>query len=597
MYSLWRRNTGSPRLGGPSVEVGRRSLRLEDGLCQTLIVTGYPRDVRPGWAQPLLNHPGVIDAALHIDPVPAPLASTRLRRRRTRLESAWRTDAAHGRVEDPHQAAAAGDAAELAERVATGQSRLYRLAVYLTVHARTEDDLHARITDLRALAAGLLVGTAPATWRALHGWTSTLPLGADALQAGRSVDTDAVAAMIPFASPDPAPELGPTAVVYGENTHSQGLVLWDRFGGGLDNHNAVYLAASGAGKSYAAKLELLRSLMVGVQAAVIDPEDEYAALCESVGGTRIALGAEGRINPFDIPEGAKDGFTGRCLFAHTLTAAMVGALSAEEAAALDRAVITAYTCAGITRDPATWDRPAPLLRDVVQALEDDDEPEGAGLAAKVARYTTGSAAPLFDGPTTADASAEHLTVFSLRHLPEEARTIGMLLALDRTWNTVEHGDPMPRLITVDEGWVLLGNPVGAHYLYKLAKAGRKRWCGLTVITQDVGDVLATDLGKAVVANAATAVLGRQAAQNLDAVAGAFELSEGEKHMVATAGRGQALLVGESHRAGFHPFASPTEHALITTDPAELAAMDDNGGTEAPGGFGTDIDDELEERGW
>ena len=145
--------------------------------------------------------------------------------------------------------------------------------------------------------------------------------------------------------------------------------------------------------------------------------------------------------------------------------------------------------------------------------------------------------------------------------------------------------------------MLLGNPVGARYLYKLAKAGRKRWCGLTVITQDVGDVLATDLGKAVVANAATAVLGRQAAQNLDAVAGAFELSEGEKHMVATAGRGQALLVGEGHRAGFHPFASPAEHALITTDPAELAAMDDDGGTEAPGGFGADIDDELEERGW
>ncbi|MFC7742079.1 VirB4 family type IV secretion system protein [Nocardiopsis composta] len=547
-----------------------------------------------GWAQPLLSHPGLVDAALHIDPVPAPVAAERLRRRRVRLESAWRADAGRGRVEDPHQAAAAEDAAELAERVATGRSRLFRLSFYLTVHAPTPTELEARVADLRALASGLLVDTAPATWRALHGWISTLPLGTDALGAGRTVDTDAIAAAIPFASPDLAPVLGRTAVVYGENTHSGGLVLWDRFSGGLDNHNAVYLARSGAGKSYTAKLELLRSLMAGVQAAVIDPEDEYAALCEAVGGTRIPLGAGGRINPFDIPTNSPEGFTDRCLFAHTLIAAMAGELAPTEAAAVDRAVLTAYARAGITRDPATWKRPAPLLTGVAAALEEDEDPAGAALAAKLERFTSGSAAVLFDGPTTATTEA-HLSVVSLRRLPEEARTLGMLIALDRIWTTVEHTEPRPRLITVDEGWVLLGNPVGARYLYKLAKAGRKRWTGLTVITQDVGDVLATDLGKAVVANAATTVLLRQAPQNLDAVAEAFQLSEGERHLIASAGRGQALLVSGEQRAGLSALASPAEHRLITTDPAELADQENTRGAEGDDPAGVEAD--LEARGW
>src|SRR5690606_24017145 len=197
------------------------------------------------------------------------------------------------------------------------------------------------------------------------------------------------------------------------------------------------------------KLELLRSLMAGVQAAVIDPEDEYAALCEAVGGTRIPLGAGGRINPFDIPTGSPEGFTDRCLFAHTLLAAMAGELAPSEAAAVDRAVITAYARAGITRDPATWRRPAPLLADVAAALEEDEDAIGAVLAAKLERFPHGSAAVLFDGPPSATTDA-HLSVASLRRLPEEARTLGMLIALDRFWTAVEHTEPRPRLITVDE---------------------------------------------------------------------------------------------------------------------------------------------------
>ncbi|TDQ54386.1 VirB4 family type IV secretion system protein [Actinorugispora endophytica] len=567
---------GSPRLGGPAIRIGARRLDVDGSVCQTLIVTGYPREVGAAWAEPLLTFPGRVDVAAHITPLHPGTAADRLRRRRARLESAWRLDAVRGRVEDPAQAAAAADAAVLAERLATGQGRLFTLAVYITVHAATPETLDAEVEQVRMLAASLLVDTAPATFRALGGWISTLPLATDALGARRTVDTDALAALLPFTSPDPAADLGETTVVYGTNTHSSGLVLWDRFCGGLDNHNAVVLAQSGAGKSYLAKLEILRSLLVGVEVSVIDPEDEYARLADAVGGTRVPLGTpDGRINPFDLPEGGGDqALTGRALFVHTLVAAMLGPLTPDEAAALDRAILTAYAGAGITRDARTWARTPPLLADLASALAGDGDAAAAGLADRLTPYVSGSHATLFDGPTTTRLDG-HLVVASLRRLPDELKTVGMLLVLDALWRrTIDSPTRRPRMIAVDEGWALLQDPVGAKYLYRLAKAARKHWTGLTVITQDVGDVLATDLGRAVAANAATQILLRQAPQNLDAVTSAFQLSDGERHTVAAAPRGHALLLAGHQRVGLRALASPEEHRLITSDPAELDTLDD-----------------------
>ncbi|MFD6949848.1 conjugal transfer protein TraC [Nocardiopsis sp. TSRI0078] len=578
-------------------------------MCQTLVVTGYPREVAAGWAEPLLTYPGQLDIAFHLEPVPAPVAAARLRKRRARLESAHRTGTAQGRVEDPHQVTAAVDAAEIADRIATGQGRLFKVGVYITVHAPGLEMLEAELQQVHALCSSLLVDAIPATFRPLQGWIATLPLGTDALGTGRSMDTDAVATTLPFTSPELVADLGETTVVYGTNTHSNGLVAWDRFCGGLDNHNSVILARSGAGKSYLAKLEVLRSLLVGVEVAVIDPEGEYLRLTEAVGGTILRLGTEnGRLNPFAFPtSGAeKDGqaFTSRALFLHTLVTAMVGQLSATEKTVLDRAIIAAYAEAGITRDPTTWDQPAPVLADLAAALEDvaagpdtGDEPAHAAqaLADRLDPFVHGSHTTLFDGPSTGRVDG-HLTVVSLKELPDEVRPVGVLIALDAIWRHITAGTPeRPRMVVVDEAWLLLQDPAAARYLARLAKAGRKHWAGLTLITQDVGDVLGTELGRVVIANAATQVLLKQAPQNLDAVSEAFHLSTGETHMVNTAPRGSALLVAGHQRVGFHPAASPAEHRLITSDPAELAAMQDEE-DEEPEEDGSQNDDSAPETG-
>lgn len=565
-----------------SVEVTPRFLRVGDGYAATLVVTGYPAEVGPAWLEPLLSWPGRLDLALHIDPLPAPIAAARLRDQRARFESSRRADAERGKLADPMVEAAADDAADLAARLARGAAKLFRVGLYLTVHARTETELLEACAQVKAAAASTLIEVQPATWRHLAGWTTTLPLATDSLQMRRTMDTAALAAAFPLASADlPAPLPGdPPAeggVLYGVNPDSQGIVWWDRWA--QENHNSVVLARSGAGKSYFVKLEILRNLYQRVQVAVIDPEDEYLRLADAVGGTVVRLGAPGvKINPLDLPTGDRrpDVLTRRGLFLHTLVAVLLGQQPPPaERAALDRAILAAYRRAGITPDPATHHRPAPLLRDLDACLHADNDPAARQLAARLAPWVHGSFSHLFDGSTTTRPDG-HLVVWSLRHLPDELRAVGTLLALDAIWRQVDTpGQPnVRRLVVVDEAWLLMRDGDGAKFLFRMSKAARKRHAGLAVITQDVADVLGSDLGQAVVANAATQILLKQAPQAIDAIGDAFGLTAGERRLLLAARVGTGLLISGTNRTSFEAVASDAEHRLCTTRPSELADLDD-----------------------
>ncbi|GAB3275112.1 hypothetical protein GCM10027589_00020 [Actinocorallia lasiicapitis] len=556
------------RLPGPStLKINPRSVEFPDGLCASFAIAGYPREVGAGWLAPLTGYPGHLDISLHIEPIPPLVAAQRLRRQLARLESATAT----GRNVDFAAEAAADDAAELASALARGHGRLFRVGLYLTVHASDADDLDAQVQHVKALAASLLLDAHPTTFRALQGWTATLPLGTDPLQTRRTFDTAALAASFPFASPDLRPRLADTPVLLGLNTYSCGVVLWDRFA--HDNHNSVTIARSGAGKSYFTKLEVLRLLFHQVEVCVIDPEDEYRPLADAVAGTHLALGTPGTcFNPFDLPDQADgdDVLDRRAMFLQTLVATMLGQpLTPAEKATLDKAVIATYAAAGITCDRRTWKRPAPLLADLATMLEASDGAEASALAARLAPYTSGSYRSLFAGPTTTRPDG-HLIVFSLRDLAEEVRPVGMLLALDAIWRRVANpADRRKRLVVVDEAWTLMREAEGAKFLYRLAKSARKHWAGLAVVTQDAADLLASDLGKAVVANAATQILLRQAPQAIDEITEAFDLTEGERLFLLSAGQGEGLVcAGTGDRAAFTAVADPYEHALATTSPAD-----------------------------
>ena len=559
-------------VGPDAVEVGARRLRLGEGYAATLAIAGYPREVGAGWLDPLLSHPGRLDVAIHVDPVPAAVAADRLRRQRARLESARRMTAAKERLADPDVDVAAEDAADLAARLARGEGRLFRVGLYLTVRADTPAGLDAEVARVRALCASLLLDAQPATWRQLQGWVTTLAVGVDNLGLRRSFDTAALAAAFPFATAELPGSGAGAGVLYGRAATGGGLVCWDRFA--QPNYNSVILARSGAGKSYLAKLEALRSLYAGIEVAVIDPEDEYARLARTVGGTHLALGTPGvRVNPFDPdPADGPEALVRRALFAHTLVPVLLGeALDPAARAALDRGVLAAYHGAGISSDPRTFARPAPTLADVTEALAGDEEdPAARTLAARLGRFVAGSHKGLFDGPTTTRA-AGHLVVFSLAALADELKAAGTLLAVDNVWRAVTNpAARRRRLVVVDEAWLVMADPAGAGFLHRLAKSARKHWCGLTVVTQDAADLLGTELGQAVVANAATQILLRQAPQAIDAVGDAFALSAGERAFLLAAPVGTGILAAGAERTTFHALASRLEHQAVTTDPAELA---------------------------
>ncbi|HTB49749.1 MAG TPA: hypothetical protein VK701_02115, partial [Solirubrobacteraceae bacterium] len=551
-------------------EVERDYLRTGNIWHRTLAVTGYPREVSHGWLAPLLRAAGELDLSLHIGPVAPVIAADRLRRQRARLESSRRIEADRGRLSDPALAAAAQDADELASALARGESRLFRSGLYLAITAASREELEERTERVRALCASMLLHTVPTTFRAWDGWLSSLPLGVDRLRLTRTFDTPALAAGFPFALSDPP--LESNGVLYGL-TDSGAPVIADRFH--RENFNAVLLARSGAGKSYTAKLEALRLLYQGVQVFVLDPEDEFRRLCVAVGGAYLPLtGPEPvALNPLDLPSGGHArALDERILFlAELVELLLTGGLDGGELAVLDRAARAAYQAAGITNDPSTHSRPAPLLSDLVRCLEAEGE-VGKSLAERLSPYSSGSHSSLFDRPTSATPDS-HFVCISMRGLPERLKAPALLVALDAVWRSLE-GPLRRRCVVADEAWLLMREAPGARFLFRLAKAARKRWTGLTTITQDPGDLLDSALGQAVVANASQHTLLRQAPQAIERIGEAFDLTAGERRYLLTCPTGQGLLLTGEERVPLRVVASPAEHELVTTDPADLAAHEE-----------------------
>lgn len=555
-------------IGPDAVEIFPRRIRCGDQWLQTLCVTGYPREVKPGWLQPLLAYPGPVDVAVHVEPYPAEIAADRLKRQLARLESSRRLDEKRQRIPDPTLEAAVSDASDLSSRLAKGEERMFRVGLYLTVRAFSEDELDREVKKLKALCASLLLDTRHATFRALEGFITTLPLGVDALSLRRTFDTSALATTFPFGSAELSMSKG---IFLGRNQATGGLIFFDRFS--HDNHNQVILARSGAGKSFLAKLIVLRSLYEGIEVLVIDPEGEYKRLADSVGGTVISLGPGGsRLNPLDLPATrSADAVAEQALFCHTLIAALLGGASPQERAALDHALLSAYERAGITSDPGTHHRSAPLLKDVVSQLGEDDI--SRSLAFRLKPFVSGSHRGLLDRPTTSRPDS-HVVVLSLKDVSDELKSAATLMALDAVWRRVRSGERKPRVVVIDEAWWLLstGDDLAPRYLQRLAKSARKHYCGLLTITQDVGDVLESPLGAAILSNASSCVVMRQSPQSIDSVAEVFKLSLGEKNLLLSSSVGAGLFIAGDERAPIDVIASEEEHRLAVTGRAELETI-------------------------
>ena len=399
---------------------------------------------------------------------------------------------------------------------------------------------------------------------------TTLPLAQDRLMINRNMDTTSLATTFPFTSSELTQNRG---VLYGLNEHNGSLVILDRFS--LENANSVVFAKSGSGKSYLIKLEALRSLMFDTEVLVIDPENEYQALCNAVGGEYIVFSyqSKAKINPFDLSQVYEEGqneLGQKVLSLHSLFKTMMGDLAPQEEALLDRAIILTYKQKGITPDPATQKKEPPLLEDLYKVLVGMEEDVALNLAARLEKYVKGSFRGIFDQHTNVDLS-NTFTVFSIKELEDALRPIAMFMILDYIWTRIKK-DLKRRLLIVDEAWYMMRYPDSASFMFSMAKRARKYYLGLTTITQDVEDFLNSDYGKAIVTNSSIQILMKQSSAAIDKLAQVFYLSEGEKHLLLASGVGHGLIFAGANHVALEVVASPEEHALITSSPEELIAQ-------------------------
>lgn len=560
-----------------SIEIHSSYFRLGTKYGRTLYVYGYPHQIYTGWLSPLINIDEVLDVSMYIYPVESQVVLNNLRKKVTQLEASASINSEKGRVRDPALEAALNDAEELRDQIQVGAERFFRFGLYVTLWADSMDELNFVQQKIETIFGQQMVFSKVASSQQEQGLNSSVPQMSDQLQIRRNMNTGAISTSFPFTSADLTDNTG---ILYGINMHNNGLVIFDRFR--LENANMAVFAKSGAGKSFTVKLEALRSMMMGTEVIIIDPENEYQKLADAVGGAyiRLSLNSQTRINPFDLPrvidsDEADDALRANLVTLHGLFRLMLGgsqvsagavnmsALTPVEEADLDQALIDTYARVGITSDPLTHNSTPPTIADLYDTLLHMGG-SGPSLAQRLRKYTTGTFAGIFSQQSNIDIN-NPMVVFNIRDLEDELRPVAMYIVLSHIWN-ITRTDQKKRMLIVDEAWQLMKYDDSANFLFSLAKRARKYYLGLTTVTQDVEDFMSSKMGRAIVSNTSMQLLLKQSTSAVDVLSDVFKLTEEEKKRLANFPIGQGLFfAGQSH-VHIQIQASPTEQQLITTNP-------------------------------
>jgi len=570
-------NTLRDTIAPSSIEIHSSYFRLGTKYGRTLYVYGYPRELYTGWLSSIINIDQVVDISMFIYPVDTQVVLNNLRKKVTQLEADMQINSEKGRVRDPGREAALQDAEELRDQLQVGAERFFRFGLYVTVYGDSLDELSFVQHAIETIFGQQLVYSKAASSQQEQGLNCTVPQMSDQLQIRRNMNTGAISTSFPFTSADLTQDGG---ILYGINMHNNGLVIFDRFT--LENANMVVFAKSGAGKSFAVKLEALRSMMMGSDILIIDPENEYQKLCEAVGGSyiRLSLSSDTRINPFDLPkvidkEDADDALRANLITLHGLLRLMLGgtqvtaqgqplaALTPAEEADLDQALIDTYARVGITSDPLTHNSTPPTISDLYDTLLHMGG-TGPQLAQRLRKYTSGTFAGIFSQQSNIDIN-NNMVVFNIRDLEDELRPVAMYIVLSHIWN-ITRSYQKKRMLIVDEAWQLMKYDDSANFMFSLAKRARKYALGLTTITQDVEDFMGSKMGRAIVANASMQLLLKQSSSAVDVLGDVFKLTEEERKRLANFPVGQGLFFAGQNHVHIQVIASQTETQLISTTP-------------------------------
>jgi len=556
-----------------SVEVDFDYLKINDVYFRTIFVGGYPRFVAPGWLEPVVNIDTSLDISFYIYPVDGKSVLDDLRRKIAEMEAEMTTDIERGKIVDPVTQAKLEDAQALQEQLVKGIERFYEFGFYITIPANSPEELNQITKQVESQLGSLMIVSKHAMLDMSEGFMATAPFGIDRLNITRNMDTTSVATTFPLTSTELSSDRG---VLFGINSQNESFIIFDRFS--LQNANMTIFATSGAGKSYFVKLEAIRSLMVGIETIVIDPESEYKTIAEAVGGEYISFSynSTAKINPFDLSQIREEGENQlglKILSLHSLMKVIMGTISPTQEALLDRALIMTYKAKGITMDPETQGREPPLMEDLYKTLIGMEVPDALDLAARIEKFVKGSFVGIFDQQTNINIT-NPFTVFSVKDLQDALRPIAMFIILDYIWTRVKK-DLKKRILIVDEAWHMMRYPDTAQFLWSVVKRARKYYLGLTTITQDVEDFLGQDIGKAIVTNSAMQVLLKQSPAAIDKIGEVFYLSQGEKRLLLAANVGEGIFFAGPHHAPIRIVASENENKLITTKPQEVIKVATN----------------------
>ena len=553
-----------------ALEINSGFVKIGEKIARTLFVFSYPRFLAINWFSPIINMDKVFDISLYIHPMDTAGVLRQLQKKVAEVQSQIHMREEKGMVRDPMLDAAYQNLEELRDKLQQAQERLFSFGLYLTIYAETIEELDREESEIRSMLESKLVYAKPALFQQGDGLLTVFPLGRDLLGINTKLNSSPISSLFPFVSFDLTSNKG---ILYGVNRHNNSLVLFDRFS--LENYNSVIFAKSGAGKSYATKLEILRSLMFETDVIIIDPEREYEYLAEAVDGRyfNISLSSTHHINPFDLPKPREDEDPADVLRSNIINLVglfriMLGGLTPEDDAILDRAITETYASRDITPDTDFSSKIPPILSDLELILANMEG--GEGLAQKMRKYTQGTWAGFINQPTNVDINKK-LVVFSVRDMEDELRPVAMYLIVHHIWNAIRK-TIKKRILVIDEAWWIMKEEQGASFLFGIAKRARKYFLGVVTITQDVGDFLRSPYGVPIITNSSMQLLLKQSPATIDLVQKTFNLTDEEKFLILESDVGEGLFFAGLKHVAIKVISSYTEDQIITSDPHQLLAI-------------------------
>lgn len=550
-----------------AVGITPREINLSGTLVRTFFAVSFPRYLNDGWLEPVLNLEKVFDVSIVVHPMDTSEVLKNFQKKVAEVQSQINIRAEKGFVRDPQLDAAYRNLEDLRDKLQQAEEKLFNVGLYFSIYGSSDTEIEKTMGEIKAILDARLVYLKPALFQQEQGFRSVMPIANDELQVHTKLNSSPLSSFFPFTSFDLTADTG---ILYGVNRHNSSLILFDRFS--LENYNSVTFATSGSGKSYAAKLEILRSLMFGAEVIVIDPEREYEYLAEATGGRfiNIALSSNHHINPFDLPKPQADESPEDVLRSHIISLVglfriMLSGLTPEEDAIIDRAITETYALKDITPNTDFSDLEPPLLSDFEMVLSGMEGSES--IVQRLSKYTKGTWSGFMNQPTNIDID-QKFVVFSLRDMEDELKTIAMYIITHHIWSAVRR-QLKKRLLVIDEAWWMMKSEDTASFLYSIAKRGRKYYLGLSTITQDVDDFLRSPYGVPMLTNSSLQLLMKQSPTSIDRVQETFNLTDEEKFLLLESGVGEGIFFAGLKHVAIKIIASYTEDQIITSDPSQL----------------------------